>query len=320
MKYHPIKIAVCLSVYNGSLYLQEQLISIENQSCDLSQMILFIRDDGSSDESNTIIQSFTRRSPLKIMVLSDKTNLGVKKSFEFLMSKAIDLDAKYIMFCDQDDVWHKDKIEKSYRIMEQQESMYGKNTPILVHSNLTVVNSNLNVIAPSFWKYQYINPYKDKLADLLLQNIVTGCTMMINRVLAEKVRTIPAEAIMHDWWIAMVASAFGQITFINEPLIFYRQHGKNDTGAKKYGIKYIANRFFIKLFTNRYSSQLDKYILQGDKFLKIYENDLDEKNKAILKSFQQFPNLTKFQRIIFLFEHNVWKNGLIRNIGLLLFV
>ena len=80
MKHHPIKIVVCLSVYNGSLYLQEQLISIANQSCDFSKMILCIRDDDSSDESKKVIQGFTRRTSLKVMVLTDKTNLEIGRA------------------------------------------------------------------------------------------------------------------------------------------------------------------------------------------------------------------------------------------------
>lgn len=312
MKHHPIKIVVCLSVYNGSLYLQEQLISIANQSCDFSKMILCIRDDDSSDESKKVIQGFTRRTSLKVMVLTDKTNLGVKKSFELLMSKAIDLDAKYIMFCDQDDVWNKDKIEKTYNKMKELEKIYSKDIPLLVHSDLKVVDNKIEVIAPSFWKYQSINPNKQKLSDFIVNNNITGCTMMINRSLAEKIRTIPKEAIMHDWWIAMVASAFGKIAYINEPLMLYRQHGNNDTGAKQYGLRYFIKKFFAK-------PSFVKYIHQSKAFLALYGQELDEYHKSMLEEFSSFDRLSKYHKLRVLFKYKIWKSGFMRNIGLIFF-
>jgi glycosyltransferase involved in cell wall biosynthesis len=311
-------IVICLSLYNGALFLKEQLKSIEEQSFDLSRIVLLVRDDGSTDSSYEILQYFMQHSSLHVKILEDRTNFGVKKSFELLMNEAVMMNVQYIMFCDQDDVWYNDKIEKTLSKMKELENE-STDLHLLVHSDLTVVNENLNVIASSFWSYQHINPSKDSLNRLLLHNVVTGCTMMINRALAEKVKTIPDEAIMHDWWIALVASIFGKIAYIDEPLMLYRQHGKNDTGAKKYGSYYVCNRLFMKFYTKKHTSQLDKYILQSNKFLEIYHNDLDDKNKTMLQAFQQFSTLNKLQKVGVLFKYKLWKNGFIRNLGLIFF-
>lgn len=218
---------------------------------------------------------------------------------------------KYIMFADQDDIWLPDKIEKTYLKMKEFESQY-EPLPLLVHSDVSVVDEKLNVIASSFWEYQHIDPSNGTLNRLLLHNTVTGCTMMINRALAEKVKMIPSEAIMHDWWIAMVASAFGKIGYIDEPLILYRQHGQNDTGAKKYGAYY-----FIKTFLT--VPTFEKYIEQSKAFLALYGHELDTYRRLMLEEFSNFNRLSKFQKIRLLFKYKIWKNGFMRNLGLVVF-
>jgi len=234
------KVALLLSTYNGEKYLKQQLDSLQDQTH--KEIGIIARDDGSCDATVEILKLYG------IKMLEAMHNLGAKENFSTLLDYALgESGTEYFMFCDQDDVWHPDKVEKTYVKMQELESFYGKNTPLLIHGNLTVVDKDLEIIAPSFWDYQHIDPFQGSSNRLLLQNVVTGCTMMINRALAEKVKHIPQEAIMHDWWIAMVASAFGKIAFIDEPLMLYRQHSKNDTGAKQYGLKYFFKKFFQNL-------------------------------------------------------------------------
>jgi GT2 family glycosyltransferase len=301
-------IAICLSSYNGEQFLQEQLRSIEKQSFGLENFVLIVRDDGSTDASFSVLQDFVNYTSLNVKLLRDRTNLGVKKSFELLLSKALEADAQYIMFCDQDDVWNQDKIEKSLSKMQEMENKYSE-MPLLIHGDLQVVSDDLSVKASSFWKYQNVDPKKDTFNHFIFKNSVTGCTMMINRELAKKVKKIPNEAIMHDWWIAMVASVFGKIAYIDEPLMLYRQHGGNDTGAKKYGFRYIWNRFLAQ-------DSLDKYIQQAKCFLDLYENELDAASKQMLQAFTQFNSLSKFRKIVLLFRYKLWKDGFVRNVGL----
>jgi len=305
-------IVVCLSFYNGALFLKEQLKSIEEQSFDLSRIVLLVRDDGSTDTSHEIVTDFMHNTSLHVILLEDRINLGVKKSFELLMNEAVKMNAQYIMFSDQDDVWLSYKIAKSYDKMQLMEKQYPK-TSILVHSDLRVVCRDLHVKANSFWKYQNIDPSRDTLNRLLVHNTVTGCTMMINRALAEKIRIIPNEAIMHDWWIAMVASIFGQIAYIDDPLMLYRQHNANDTGAKQYGWWYIVGKFFEK-------PSFEKYVKQSQVFLYLYEEELNFDTKMMLEEFCQLLSLSKFAKIKLLYKYKIFWNGFVRNLGLILFV
>ena len=301
------KIIILLSTYNGAMYLKNQLDSLMLQS--YKDICIIARDDGSTDQSYEILQTFIQHSSLHVKVLEDRTNVGAKKSFELLMHEALKMETQYMMFCDQDDIWLPEKIEKTYFKMKEFEKSY-PSLPLLVHSDVRVVDKQLNVIASSFWSYQHIDPTRDRLNHLLLHNVVTGCTVMINRALAEKVKTIPNESIMHDWWMAMVASAFGKIGYIDEPLMLYRQHESNDTGAKNYGWGY-----FIKKFRERPS--LDRYLAQAAMFLYMYEDMLDHNSKEMLLVLKDFNSYSKFKKIKVIIKYKLWKNGFIRNIGLL---
>ena len=242
-----------------------------------------------------------------MIIINDRKNLGACCSFLYLIRTYT--QGKYFALADQDDIWLPEKIEKTYLKMKEFEKSH-PSLPLLVHGDVRVVDEKLNVIASSFWSYQHIDPTRDRLNHLLLHNVVTGCTVMVNRALAEKVQTIPQEAIMHDWWIAMVASVFGKIAYIDEPLMLYRQHGTNDTGAKNYGWGY-----FIKKFRERPS--LDRYRAQAAMFLYMYEDKLDDNSKEMLLALKNFDSYSKFKKIKVIIKYKLWKNGFIRNIGLL---
>jgi GT2 family glycosyltransferase len=297
------KIIILLSTYNGAKYLKNQIDSLVSQSYDDFRIIA--RDDGSSDESFSILKSYD-----KIEIVDSRQNLGAKGSFAELLEYAVKhTDGEFFMFCDQDDVWEKDKIAMTLAKMQELEGTYG-DLPLLVHSDVKVVDARLRVVAESFWKFQNIDPTRDAIHHLLLQNVVTGCTMMINRPLAKLVKTIPEEAIMHDWWIVMVASCFGKIGFIDEPLMLYRQHSSNDTGAKHYSFGYFMQRFTQK-------QSFIKYTSQAKVFGEVYDELLDAKTRVLLKDFSKIDTMGWFERRIFLVKWGILKNGLVRNAGLL---
>ena len=110
---------------------------------------------------------------------------------------------------------------------------YPQNMPVLVHTDLSVADKHLNIKKRSFFRAQHFNVQNYSFGSTLAQNNVTGCTMMINRTLLNLVKnTNNSDIIMHDWWGAMIAAAFGRIAFVPEPTILYRQHGANSVGAK----------------------------------------------------------------------------------------
>lgn len=300
-------IVICLSIYNGSQFLNNQLVSLKNQTYNHNNILLLIRDDGSHDESYEVSKQFAAESSMHIELLDDRTNLGVKKSFELLMNKALEMDARYIMFCDQDDVWHPEKISKTIAMMEQMEVLYPQQ-PILIHSDLTVVDHDLTIIHNSFWQYQNIDPSKNSFNRLLMDNVATGCTMMINRTLAKMIGTIPNEAIMHDWWITMVASIFGHIAFINESLILYRQHNNNDTGAKSFSL-FKA----LKLWDNRgLYVYIDRTKVQAWQFLCVYKKQLNIKTVEMLQNFCTIQNNHFFKKRYIILKYQLYRQGFMR--------
>ena len=220
-----ISLAMCTC--DGSNYLNEQLDSISNQSKLTAELVVF--DDVSADSTVALIKNFTKIAPFPVKLFRNKRRLGTVQNF----SQAIRVcKSDYIALCDQDDIWLPNKLELSLKAMKEAEEEYGSQLPLLVHTDLAVIDAGGKKIAPSFIKLRRINPYDDKpLPRLLAQNFVTGNTVLINRPLAEAALPIPEEAMMHDWWLALVAAAAGKIIFVEEPTVLYRQHRTNVIGA-----------------------------------------------------------------------------------------
>jgi len=239
-------IDILMATYNGSKYIQEQLNSILEQT--YSNWNLIIRDDGSSDNTIEIIKKYIEKYPLKIKLIEDNyKNIGITMNFSKLVEYST---SNYIMFCDQDDVWKKNKIEKTFSQMKNLENKVNIAMPLLVFSDLTTVDNKLNIINESFWKSQKINPEISKnLYQVLAQNVVTGCTIMINKKSKEQFFPISTKNILHDHWLVVNICKYGKIAYINESLIYYRQHSTNKLGELKIGFKYFFYQI-IKIFKN----------------------------------------------------------------------
>jgi rhamnosyltransferase len=138
------------------------------------------------------------------------------------MEYAVSTEYNYFLFCDQDDYWIPEKLKKNLSKIKDLEKRYLKKTPILIHSDLEVVDRRLKQIHPSFTSYQGIRNEPEKALNVLLvQNFATGCSMIFNRSLLEISLPLPEGVIMHDWWVALCAAVFGKIGFIDEKLVKY---------------------------------------------------------------------------------------------------
>lgn len=245
-------IDILLSTYNGYLYLNEQIDSIINQSYNCWRLL--IRDDGSTDRTIDIIQKYRQIHPSKFYILRSQGQIGACQSFAELLKKST---ADYVMFCDQDDVWLPDKIELTFKKMESLERNH-PNRPVLVHTDLYVVERTLKNISNSMWSYANFDITTEKeLYKIASQNIVTGCTMMINKSAKRVSLPIPMEAVMHDWWIAINVCKYGVIGHVDKQTILYRQHSNNCLGTKNKNKKYYAKKSlqiltFIKQNIDKY--------------------------------------------------------------------
>lgn len=219
------KIAILLSSYNGEKFLKEQLDSIMEQS--YQNFILYIRDDGSSDNTVSIIKKYKQNYSKQITFIEDdKGNLGVRKSFEETMKKA---NADYYFFCDQDDVWHNKKLE----LLINELSHLQKNNPneaLLVYSSFTLIDGDGNEISSR--KHLKASLLTKKINNGAFRNLVPGCFMAFNKK-AKKLYLLYSNYVIHDELLFILTSIYGKINNLNIPLIQYRLHENNTIGLQK---------------------------------------------------------------------------------------
>lgn len=233
----PTEIAILMATYNGEKYISEQLESIINQT--YKNWTLYICDDGSTDNTVEILSKYVTKYPNIILIESRFHHLGACNNFFNLLSR---VNSHYYMFSDQDDIWLPFKIEKTYSKIKQVETQYPQ-TPILIHSDLKIVNSSAQIIYNSFWKFTKIKPtILQHMSFLPVCNPCTGCTMLINNNVKELIYPIPHDAPMHDLWIAFKVSKYGIISNVRDATILYRQHNNNSIGAKRINFKYFISR------------------------------------------------------------------------------
>ncbi|MBF9001166.1 glycosyltransferase family 2 protein [Vibrio nitrifigilis] len=221
--------SVLLCAYNGESYIRQQIESILEQ-CEKPQTIIISDDSERNDTYKVCMEIFNERKftnfkyikgPQKGVILNFLKNIKYNNS-------------DYLFLSDQDDIWHKDKI----KIFTENILNNDCGKPSLWYSDAELIDEFGQVIYDSFFKYQKLstNVFKDE--SIFYKNAVQGATCCLNRSLCEKVIEIndisdSNKIIMHDWWIALIAKYFGYVYFINKPMIMYRQHGKNQVGARR---------------------------------------------------------------------------------------
>lgn len=221
------RVAILMATYNSEKYINEQIESLISQS--YTNWSLYIRDDGSIDNTINIISSYQHRYD-NIFVLNADTSLGPKDSFMELLSE---VESEYYIFCDHDDVWLSNKIQLFVQKIDSFLRI-DENRPVIVCSDLVIVDENLNMMHPSFWEF---SNFKEKdFNDFIFHwfgNNINGCSMLINNVAKCKAFPMPQSVYMHDSWIALATLANnGIVLMIKEPTMLYRQHN-NTLGAKK---------------------------------------------------------------------------------------
>ncbi|MDU8928291.1 glycosyltransferase family 2 protein [Alisedimentitalea sp. MJ-SS2] len=227
---------VLLATYNGAHYLPALLNSLEAQTFEDWQLI--VRDDGSSDGTLDIVKDWAARIGRTVNVIEDgDAGLGPSGNFSRILAAS---QSPYFAFCDQDDIWLPEKIERLLKAAICTEKSVGPGVPVLVHCDLKVVKEDLSVIHNSFWDQQdfaYRNACQGPSGyhvrkSLALRNFVTGCAMLGNADLRQCMLPVPRDFSMHDWWAAHSAAQRGTITKVDDALVLYRQHASNAVGAK----------------------------------------------------------------------------------------
>lgn len=307
---------IIMCTYNGGKYIKEQLQSIVDST--VNDWKLFVFDDQSIDNTLEIIDQFEKKYPNKIIVTINSIKKGAIVNF---LSGIYDIglkmkDTDFIMLCDQDDIWNPNKIQKTKKGMNELISVYGNNMPLLVCTDVTVVDDRMNTINDSFRRMNHYSIKNLDFSHLIMENKVQGCTTMINKSLAVMLERIPAKVIMHDAWMAFIASAFGKIKYIDEPTMKYRQHESNVQGSLEYKDDVKSK------FTNLGGQRQIVMNTTGQiaEFVEIYEQKLPKSILAAAKAFATLQEQNFFVRRYHIIKYHMWKSGILRNIGLLVLI
>lgn len=296
------EVVVC--TYNGERYIVEQLASIINQTVPPQRIV--VSDDGSSDNTLSIIDHFAARVSIPVEVR--RRAAGPKgPAHNFLHALSL-TDAPFVFLSDQDDVWDADKVEHYQRVVND---ITDNAQPLLVFSDAALVDGELKPLHPSFLQNERLKPAQQLTFPLLtFQNCIQGATVMVNRALLDKVSS-GSNMMMHDWWLGMVAAAFGRLIFIPKPLIQYRQHDNNMVGSSGYGLKRILAKL-MQLSTVARQNRL--VIEQAANFYGIYGDCLKKEDKKFLKEMLKSRHFVLWQ--LFLHRFSIRRTTVTRTISL----
>ncbi len=274
MQINENEVAILLATYNGEKYLDKQLESIVNQT--FQKFTCYISDDGSNDRTVEIIEKYQEISNGKLVLIPKLKTQGGSPTTNFfrLIEYVLNFSEEpYIMFCDQDDIWECEKIHKQISCMKELEAKESK--PRIVFCDQIVVDDNNNIISESAEKYSG-RTYKDyQFKRLVFRNTVAGCVMCVNRSLLELMGSYKEieNIVLHDWWAVLLAVCYGEINYLNIPLMRYRQHGKNSVG--------VDNRNYLK--------KILKYLFH-------FSTSVEAKKKHIEKCKKQVLELRKIEK------------------------
>lgn len=283
---------ILMSTFNGEKFLAKQIESIIFQ--DFANWTLMIRDDGSKDATIAIIKKYCELEPRIIFIEDNSGNLNAAKSFSALMQQALTRHEDFIFFCDQDDIWLPNKISRQIDMLQHLQQKHGTDTPILVHTDLCVVDSNLKVIHRSYLDYEKLKRNtRSPLKTLLINNFITGCTIGMNKALLNLASPVPDNAFMHDWWCALCAAATGKIGFIDGATLLYRQHNNNSIGSKGFYGKFGELRNVKATFTKRRKNLKMCFSQASSLLTRINERNV---NYQVIRNFVGLANRNFFSR------------------------
>ena len=306
-------IDILLATCNSAPFLRQQIDSILAQS--ETDWRLLIRDGGSTDETLDIIREYCRDYPGKIVFLESKPASALENFSELLGHSTGEL----VMFADHDDLWLPEKIAQSVQMLHEMEKEFGETVPLCVFTDAFVTDEDLQVICDSNLANQHLDPVAGlSPSKLLVQNVPSGNTMLFNAKLRTLIDPIPVSAVMHDHYTALAAACLGRIRCLPEKTLYYRQHGKNVLGSSRYSLAGMFRKFFQG--TGIVRKRFFANCRQAAALLEQCRDVLDPEIRDVLAEFAVMEKLNWFQRRTLIIRRGLWKNGFLRNLGMLLII
>lgn len=228
-------ISICIATYNGEKYIKDQLSSILHQLNKEDEII--ISDDGSTDNTLTIIQSF---NDSRIKVFYNSKKHGVVPNFENSLKH---VNGDYIFLSDQDDIWHPNKVKRCLEIL--------KNNSLVIHNSL-IMDAKGKISDIDFFS---LRKSKKGYWKNLYKNSFVGSCMAFRKELLPHILPFPNHILWHDMWIGLMAEKKGNTVFIPDILLYYRRHGNNASATAE-------KSSFSFLFQLKYRLQILYYTLK----------------------------------------------------------
>jgi hypothetical protein len=308
---------VACSTWNGARWLPAFLESMQAQTH--ADWLLWVRDDGSSDDTVAVVRHWAESDARIRLLAGDHQRRGAAQSFGAVLQR-IPHDARWLMCADQDDVWLPGRIALSLEAMRREEARAPG--AILVHTDLAVVDAALRPVHPSFWAYSGFDPDPATVTRLAVRNVVTGAAAMFNAPLRRLAMPLPPEAMMHDWWLALVAAAAGRIVALRQATVLYRQHGGNAVGARdgRHTLRRLpavaANAWRHR---GEFRRQLSGTAAQADALLRLHGQLLTETDRLHLARLARIPARPWPSRVLDLLRYRALpEHGLLRRLGIVL--
>lgn len=297
------KVLILLATYNGEKYLRRQLDSLIAQTYDNWEIV--IRDDNSSDSTISIVEEYLNSISKISLLETDRMPSGACANFAELFNWAIDnKDFDYLMFCDQDDIWLPGKIELSVSQLSDR-NRFNADEGNLIYGSLNIIDAN------DIKTGEKIEVFKPTKETIISQNPMFGCTMMLNRKMADLVNRIPHVAENHDYWVALVNLFFGNCEPFIDERIWYRQHAQNVTSQgnsfSKRISRYVGDQQIKELRLKLYTLSL---------FVKTYETKLKRSDLELISTFvRSFRAKTPFQAISTMIKNKIYRHTLFQNLA-----
>lgn len=296
---------IALATWQGAHHLPALLNSLVLQ--ERRPDLVVTGDDGSSDGSPDLIEAWSQQTGIPVQHLPKANHrLGPCGNFARILTHCQTIPQAIVFLCDQDDFWHPEKIARGMRLMNDR-------IPRLLVHDLRLIDANGNLVAESYWKHQGYRPHHGVRPEVLVaMNSFPGCAMVCNQALLARALPIPPQAVMHDWWLALVAVASGRIRIDSQCLVDYRQHAHNTVGAVDSGVT-VRFRRIARVLTAEYRQESQTSRRQAQALGRHLGPGLPTSMRAWAIS----ERLDPMRRRIVLLRHGVRKTGWLRSLGLL---
>lgn len=287
-------IDILMATYNGGRYLRNQLLSLQQQT--FEDWRLLVRDDGSADDTLDIVRSFIADDPRIVLIEDDLGNLGAGRCFLELTKYS---QAEYVMFCDQDDIWFEKKVEKLHDAAIEKLNI---NRPGFVYCDGFAYSDALGLITGN----SISRIHAKNIRELLFLNAgYQGCSIFFNKKLCEMLASYKADYFyMHDDVATLLAHTFGDVYFLDQPLMLYRQHENNVTGNIQYGFA----RFLKRVFSDMPVISRVHYN-EKKSFFEAYENLLSKDDQLLFEKYLLFSHVGLLKRIYIVLRYQFSEGG-----------